>query len=235
MGNPVYPGYTSSNGPNWIDYLTVQYNASLLQTYNMAYGGATVDAALVAPYQPSVLSLSDQVEKLFFPAYGSKKATSQSPAWTSSDSLFSIFIGINDVGNSYYVSDTATLNKKILDVYAGLVNMLYNAGARNFLFINVPPVDRSPLTISQGASAAASEKADLAAFNAGIASLASKLKSSFKDVNVFLTDASKIFSTVLDNPKSYAQTSAVKNTTAYCMAYEKYVDFTRTENLYSAY
>ena len=49
LGNPPYPGYTSSNGPNWVDYLTVKYNQSLVETYNIAFGGATIDSDLVAP------------------------------------------------------------------------------------------------------------------------------------------------------------------------------------------
>src|SRR5690242_18177297 len=59
FGNPPYPGWTSSNGPNWVGFLTTTYNASKLLTYNLAYGGATVDSALVTPYAPTVLSLKD--------------------------------------------------------------------------------------------------------------------------------------------------------------------------------
>ena len=91
LGNPAYPGYTSSNGPNWVDYLTVEYNQSRVQTYNLAYGGATVDADLVQPYQPTVLSLEDQVNKEFFPYYVSKTTA----GWTSANSLFAFWIGIN--------------------------------------------------------------------------------------------------------------------------------------------
>jgi len=40
---------------------------SRLQTYNLAWGGATVDAALAKPYTQSVHSLTDQVKKDFFP------------------------------------------------------------------------------------------------------------------------------------------------------------------------
>jgi hypothetical protein len=34
LGNPNYPGYTSSNGPNWVDFLTVKYNESQVLTCN---------------------------------------------------------------------------------------------------------------------------------------------------------------------------------------------------------
>ncbi|KAK7975893.1 hypothetical protein PG989_014356 [Apiospora arundinis] len=173
-GNPTYPGWTSSNGPNWVDYLTVKYNASLLQTYNLAVGGATVDSALVKPYLPTVLSVKQQVLDVFMPTYASP--SSGLPQWTGSDTLFAFWIGINDVGNSYWQDDTAELNRKIFAVYADVVRTLYaDAGARNFLFLNVPPVERSPLTLGQGAQAVEREGAGIAAFNALTAELASNL------------------------------------------------------------
>lgn len=68
-------------------------------SYNFAYGGATIDANLVTPYTPTVRSLTDQVND--FIAWNAK----QSPkAWSSANTLFSIWIGINDIGNSYYLS-----------------------------------------------------------------------------------------------------------------------------------
>ncbi|KAF8867364.1 hypothetical protein BDZ45DRAFT_577131 [Acephala macrosclerotiorum] len=219
LGNPTYPGYTAANGPNWVDFLTVKYNASNLLTYNLAYGGATIDSSLVAPYLPTVSSVADQVENLWFPAYASKPS---SAPWTSQDTLFAIFDGINDVGNSYSkgVPATTTLNGAIFAVYQGLVDQLYYAGARNFAFLNVPPVDRSPLTLANSAAEQATEKADIAAWNAAVISMAKSLKTEKPDVNVFTVDSNKYFTQVLDNPKSYPQTADIKNTTAYCTAYE---------------
>jgi hypothetical protein len=98
LGNPPYPGFTATGGENWVDYVTTQYNKSLLLTYNYAYGGATIDATLVQPFEPSVLSLTDQVNQFL---NGAGKKPSSTP-WSSTNSLFSFFIGINDIGNSWY-------------------------------------------------------------------------------------------------------------------------------------
>ena len=38
LGNPAYPGYTASNGPNWVDFMTTTYNNSFMKTINLAYG-----------------------------------------------------------------------------------------------------------------------------------------------------------------------------------------------------
>ena len=93
-------GFTAVGGTNWIDLNTVQFNKSLILTYNYAYGGATIDATLVPPYTSTVLSLTDQVNQ-FLNGAASKPSGAQ---WTSSDALFSFWIGINDIGNSYYQS-----------------------------------------------------------------------------------------------------------------------------------
>jgi hypothetical protein len=222
LGNPTYPGYTAANGPNWVDYLTVKYNDSYVLTYNLAYGGATMDSSLVAPYKPEVSSISNQIENQWFPVYGGRPSFAP---WTSQDTLFAIFDGINDVGNSWYqgVAATTVLNTKIFAVYHGLVDMLYYSGARHFAFLNVPPVDRAPQYILQGATDQAAVKADIKAWNDALADMAKSIKKAFPDVNIFIIDANKYFTQVLDKPSSFKQTALYKNTTAYCDAYAKYV------------
>lgn len=106
-------------------------------------------------------------------------------------------------------------------VYHGIVDELYYIGARNFAFLNVPPVDRSPLSISNGVAAQAQEKLDIIDWNRRLAALAQCLKNTFPDVNVFTVDTYDIFSKALDNPKSFPQTAVYRNTTTYCIAYEK--------------
>lgn len=99
-------------------YLTYKYNASLLQTYNLAVGGATVDSDLVAPYADTVISLKQQVEDNFVPTY-----TGTDKVWESDNTLFSVWIGINDVGNSYW-SQNSTLTDAIFTEYSGLVEQV---------------------------------------------------------------------------------------------------------------
>ncbi|KAG9581967.1 carbohydrate esterase family 16 protein, partial [Aureobasidium melanogenum] len=216
LGNPTYPGYTSSNGPNWIDYLTTTYNKSFIETVNLAYGGATVDSTLVAPYLPTVLSVKEQVESEYLPIY----ASYFSPVpWSSDDTLFAIFIGINDIGNSY-ASQNATLLPTIFSELSGLVDKIYTSGARNFLFLNVPPVDRSPLTQAAGPSAQSLEAADIADWNNRLVSLSNSLTWKYKDATSFVFDTNKVFSRVIDHPCAYPQTCPYQNTTNYCTAYE---------------
>ncbi|KAI4724250.1 hypothetical protein E4T49_08031 [Aureobasidium sp. EXF-10728] len=209
-------GYTSSNGPNWIDYLTTTYNKSFIETVNLAFGGATVDSTLVAPYLPTVLSVKQQVQDEYLPLY----ASHFSPVpWTSDDTLFTIFIGINDIGNSY-ATQNASLHPTIFAELSSLVDSLYTSGARNFLFLNVPPVDKSPLTQSAGSAAQSLEAAAIADWNTRLSSLSTSLTRNHTDATSFVFDTNKLFSRVIEHPCAYPQTCAYQNTTAFCEAYQ---------------
>ena len=83
FGNPPLPK-SSSIYQKWIQYLTLTYNSSVVQTYNMAGYGATMDA-FVRFYHEQ-----------YMPYYGISKHTGAT-GWNSSNSLFATFFGINDV------------------------------------------------------------------------------------------------------------------------------------------
>ena len=65
----------------------------MVLTYNLAFSGATIDANLVKPFTPIVKTLTDQVDE-FLASYADKPASAQ---WKSENTLFSVWIGINDV------------------------------------------------------------------------------------------------------------------------------------------
>ena len=292
LGNPAYYGDTSSNGPNWVDYITTTYNKSLILTYNLAYSGATVDSSLVAQDASTVLDLKQQIEDEYLPLYGNQSSAEELGAdWNASNSLFGIFIGINDVGNSYTEQNTS-LNGDIFQVYSTLVqevcsllgfhtipavpspgrcvlvlfflrftnpfpwsssfpvpffpsspilsvhpssyptishlynpltscHQLYQSGARNFLILNVPPVNRAPLTTALGSSDIQLEASDITDFNNRIQTLASNLTDEYSDTTVFVYDTRTLFNQVLDDPQQFNETAGYKNTTGYCVAYEE--------------
>ena len=163
-----------------------------------------------------MLSFRQQVNEWFFPYYVEDTSNAN---WTSSDTLFAAFFGINDVGNSYFESNATAIADAVFDVYAGLLDELYSAGARNILLLNVPPVDLSPLTVEQGAQAQASENGAIQDFNDRVAALAYEVQYKYEDVTIFLYDTHRAFSQVLQYPAIYEQTALYKNTTAYCDAY----------------
>ena len=219
FGNPSYPGWTSSNGPNWVGFLSTTYNASALLTYNMAYGGATVDSLLVTPYAPTVISMKDQVRTEFLPTYGSHPA---SAPWTSDSSLFAFFIGINDVGNSWWLNNS-TLYDAIFSTYSSLLSDVYATGARNFLFLSVPPVNLAPLTLNQddGGYAKENEGRVILDWNKRLSTMVTAFQANHTGTKAFVHDTWGLFNAVIEDPKAYEQTAGLKNVTGYCEAYMK--------------
>ncbi|KAJ7474110.1 hypothetical protein FB451DRAFT_1466641 [Mycena latifolia] len=206
LGNPPFPGFTGGGGENFVGFNTVTNNKSIILTYNYAYGGATIDANLVVPYLPTVLSLTDQVNE-FLAGVAKKPATTP---WTSANALFTVWIGINDIGNSYGSGgDRSAFSVTLLNAYFALVQKLYAAGARNFLFINVPPIDRSPLMLAQSAASQALEKTVLADFNAKLAAQITAFKANNSGVTTWLWDANAAFTTILNAPTQFGFVDAV--------------------------
>lgn len=123
LGNPSYPGATSADGPNYVDFLTTTYNQSYIQTYNFGYGGSTIDPSLVqSGFGPTVQSFQQQVNDEFLPNY----ANNTDVPWSSSNALFSVFFGVNDVTNTLTVGDLSndTLNFDLVKSYEDLVNQV---------------------------------------------------------------------------------------------------------------
>ncbi|KAI9695275.1 MAG: hypothetical protein M1820_008737 [Bogoriella megaspora] len=216
LGNPAYPGGTSSNGPNWVDFLTTTYNESFVQTYNLAVGGATVDSDLVKPFLPTVPSLKQQVEDRFVSHY----AHSGPAVWKANTTLFSIFIGINDVGNSFQRKG-ASLNAAILNAYSTVIDQLYKYGARNFLFLNVIPMDRVPRTVDGGRKSIRAARECVIDFNLRIDKMVANFTKTYADVTAFQFDTHALFSQVLNNPTVFPETKAYENVTDWCGKYER--------------
>ncbi|KAJ6468521.1 hypothetical protein C8R47DRAFT_805640 [Mycena vitilis] len=206
LGNPPFPGFTGAGGENFVGFDTVTYNKSTILNYNYAYGGATIDATLVTPYLPTVLSLTDQVNQ--FLAGAAKKPVTA--PWTSANSLFTVWIGINDIGNSFgNGGDRSAFSDTLLNAYFALVQKLVGAGARNFLFINVPPIDRSPLMLAQPAASQALEKSVIAGFNTKLAAKISSFEANNTGVTTWLWDSNAAFTTILNAPTQFGFVDAV--------------------------
>ena len=234
LGNPAYPGATSSNGPNYVDFLSTTYNESDIRTYNFGYGGATIDPALLpSPYGLIVQSFEQQVTQSFLPIYSHGEVP-----WSADDTLFTIFFGINDVILSYS-QQNSSLNYDLIKDYEGLVNQvnflfplplsipdvltsapkLYAAGARNFVFMNVPPVDRTPGSLILSPADRGLLAGYIGEFNFRLGLLVYYLGLRHPDTTSVYYDTNWLFTRVIDNPAQFAETSGYRNTTNDCAAY----------------
>jgi len=213
--NSPTPGFTASNGPNWVEFLGSTFNVTATKIFNLAYGGATTDSHLVTPYLPTVLSLVDQTNQ--FTQFLAPKP--EGAKWSSNNSLFAIWIGINDVGNSWYWTNVtqAGFHNTIMNDYFAQVEQMYKAGARSFLFLTVPPVDRAPLFIEQGTNTTAAVKASIADYNKQLSQRVANFKATHRGLQqVTVFDTGNIFNTLLDN----AGPLGFVNATGYAEAYE---------------
>ena len=115
-------------------FLITEFNKTLTLSYNFAYGGATVDASLVAPYETTVLSFIDQIQE-FNESIASKPDYAP---WTSENTLAGVWLGVNDVGNSYYESDEDDRLTQVVTEYFDQLQVLYDAGIRKFVLLAAP-------------------------------------------------------------------------------------------------
>jgi phospholipase/lecithinase/hemolysin len=213
IGNPAFPGITSSNGPNWVGYLTGGYNESPFLTYNFGTSGAIVGTP---NGDKSRYTVTQEIEEKFEPHYKLGKT------FGSDSSLFVVWIGINDVVLSY--SDR---NSKTYDVsfksYQSHIESLYKDGARNFLLMTVPPLQHTPRITKSSDS---SRKARLITeavqdWNGRIRGLQAHVKKLHPSANVFLYDTYSLFQQVYQHPSQFKETSVYKDTKNYCPKYAK--------------
>jgi hypothetical protein len=213
IGNPEFPGRTWSPGANWValfgvfwlevGYLITEHNQSVILAHDFAVGGYVVQG------------VEREVHEWFLPYAG--RQPDWAP-WESDNSIFSMFplcpltlvtwIGINDINRNI---DPYSQLSLLFD----LQDQLYDAGARNFIFINVPPWDRAPLVGISHMLSANWEKPDTerAQIKAGIAKWNTQLNEftlTFRyrhpDTSVSIYDSFSLFNEVMDNPTKHGFT-----------------------------
>jgi len=80
---------TSAGGINWVGYLTTAENTTLVLSYDLAVGGASIDNKIVQAYPNDLVS---QIG-VFQSVYKDKPA---SAPWSPQDAVFAVWIGINE-------------------------------------------------------------------------------------------------------------------------------------------
>lgn len=186
---------TTTGGTNYVGYLTTAENSSLVLSYNLAVGGATIDNDLVSSYADDLVTQVGWFEE----QYGDKP---DSASWTAESAVFSFWIGINEyvlsksccerandgwsmcsIGNSFYNQDANTFTPKLIDRVASLVQKIYDLGGRKFLFLNVPPTGRSPFFLEQGNATVQQHAAYLDVYNKNLKSMVDGFKANHTDVS----------------------------------------------------
>jgi len=177
--------------PNWVGILISKYAPG--QNY---IPGSQKSSILVYDYAiggDSVAGVGKQIKHQFIPNVGQKPDWAP---WTSKNTLFVTWVGINDLAFS---SDSSQLLKTLF----GFQKCLYEKGARNFLFIDCPPIDRSPAVIQFVKRGNGSSMPRYADWNAALRSSIASFASEHPDATALLFSSHATFTRVLDDPEGY--------------------------------
>ncbi|KAI8062633.1 GDSL lipase/esterase [Gongronella butleri] len=189
---------SSTNGFNWVDYFTKEQN---LTVWDIAYNSAPISDELVHQ-NASVIDVTRQVTHLF-PKYFLKDGKT----WQSENTLYAVFVGINDLGLEVSGDQKVPLTR-LIEYYRNLVVYLHEHHARNFIFINVPPIEKSP----KWKSGAGDKMPNLVReYNQLLKTMVLGLQNQ-RNGFFYYVDAWAIFNDLLSFPRFYG----FKNVTGFC-------------------
>lgn len=133
-----------------------------------------------------------------------------------SKSLIAIWIGINDVSDSSkYAVNFPTFYANLTRTLFASVDELYALGYRDYLFMNLPPLDRTPG--NQKTATPHPNATQVAWYNEALAAQAAQFGREKGDVEVRVFDAHGRLSAMLDEPGKYG----IVNTTDFCAGYDQ--------------
>jgi len=180
-----------SNGYNWVDYLAQNLG---LPVVNWAVGGAGVTTEdLVIP------GLVEQVQSW-------QSYMTQAPNYNPANTLFTVFIGGNDLVN--YDSNVAT----VLSGETTAIQTLINSGAKNILVMELPDVSKAP--VFQIDTDAATVQAEVISLRSQLVAYVQGLQAQYGSaLHIEIFDTYTLFNNVLANPSAYG----VTNTTQSCL------------------
>jgi phospholipase/lecithinase/hemolysin len=148
------------------------------------------------------------------PAYGMTPIESRRVQWNADSTLFTFFIGINDILNTYGMNN-ATLVPLIFAQYRALVDDVYNSGARNFLFLDVPPLQNSPLSQTTP-DRISIETIALKDWATRLGELVDHMRFQYKDVMAQTFSTYGVFEKIFKDARSFKQTQGLKQLSGFC-------------------
>lgn len=178
-------------------------------TYDFAISGASIPDGL-----------TDQVLNIYEPKYSSLYSGNSAPnhstpppsatSWSSNSSIFATWIGINDI-NWCSLLFTRTPDVPFseclpsrMDSYFNLMENLYTTGARNFFFVNMPPLQRAPMVFEHGQKIIDNFAEGVELFNNHLLPhYVQNFTAMHPGSRAIVYDAHTFFARILDNPTWY--------------------------------
>lgn len=196
-----------------LDLLTTNAPGNTL-TYNLAVGGASVDNSLTAGVYADTPAFFNQTA-IFLSNLKSKPSYCQ---WTATNSAHVIWFGRNDI--FWMVSQQANMETRLNAVIASYINIvssLWQAGARQFVVLSAPPMQREPVWSSTMPNLAANGTASnvfapqippaVAYWNTKLQASLTAWQKGKPAVKIGYLDTTNAYSRVLDQPQVWGDTS----------------------------
>ncbi len=181
------------------------------QLWDFAFAGADVSEEFLPLHHDFTIPLVNQTQQYLTwaePVIGRDMDKSKV--------LVAIWIGINDVNDSADFGDEALqefYGRLITAVINQSVGPLYDAGYKNFLFVNLPPLDRTPKNLRE--ERPRPNKTMIGWWNEALKRHSRSLSSANPAVKTMVYDANRFLNEVLDNPDPYG----IMDTTSFCPSY----------------
>ncbi|KAG6907874.1 hypothetical protein DXG01_007038 [Tephrocybe rancida] len=206
LSNEIIAKNTSSEGSNWLEYLTGCFSGKPsdcdTQLWDFAFAGSDIDAKLLPLHHDYTVPLVDQVNQ--WATYASKVLPHP-----TCETLTAWWIGINDTGDTVSnatITDFAAFWELEMTSYFKAVEIAYQNSLKNHLFINVPPGERTPASVNNPTKGAL-QKAHIDLYNTALAKHVAVFAADHKDAVVLSFDANAWFNHILDNAAEYGFTN----------------------------
>lgn len=206
---PYYKG-RQSNGIVWNEYLAQLLGAKL---YNDAYSGASANNSVEFRAVPDTAA---QVTELF-----NSTKVSLNPETT----LYAYWIGINNVYDDHYVygDNESKLVESVNSVTDQIERLLINdtkRKAKNFLLVNVPPINYLPVARNNETTTSANQLyAESETWNALLSSAVFRLQFKHPGTSFHIYDAFTFFKDVVNGP--FAKQYGITNVQQPCYNHRK--------------
>ncbi|KAF5672047.1 carbohydrate esterase family 16 [Fusarium heterosporum] len=135
IGNPEFPGITSSGGKNWAMYMATEFNTTLTLAYIFARSASVVDAEVIPPRRNTTFTFAHQIAQ-FNETIGHRPDYA---AWTAKNAVVTIWFGLNDLSIALGKEGQDKNLRATIRRMFELTEILYKMGLRNFVFIEMPP------------------------------------------------------------------------------------------------
>ncbi|KAI8238351.1 hypothetical protein K4K55_002991 [Colletotrichum sp. SAR 10_96] len=221
IGSGALSYSTTANGPNHINYIVNARGANNVNLNKFAFPGAVTDSRYATPtsvlgFNP-IINWNDQITNIANVFSAARLAGNAS----SRDSLF-IFLGSNtgnDVLNTYNTTNQPQLITNLIGTIRTKFDQIYNAGARNFIFLSVLPAELIPLIQSRGATDIA-KVADFARnYQTAVVALINELNNNTKyrgQITIFSPDFTQTLRDIKSGALRTGPTAGYLDRSGYC-------------------